>query len=362
MRTQDYIEAHPGRGEFISVANFVAPVPALPHSINTRRRDVFESYREQIQKTREARPVQAFTARLSNVLLATGGGNGGAAVRTDDGILLDDLFSHGETPPARLDPNAARHLTGSAAVILEEGAGHNYYRWLLTALPKLLLLMKGYARHCFDHIIVNDSHTRYVRQTLDFLGVPAAAIVSAAQYPVLRLDDAVFARLHSGGVYPHALLPEIFREVFPRYLYQGRRIWISRAGTRVVANEADIIDTLCAIGFEPVRLETLSVAEQIQLFSSAQCVAGPHGAGMSNLIFCPPHTKVLEIFAPRYVNPAYWYLAQACGHEFHYLMAPGEDPPLAGRDWCAGDADNVTIDLEQLRAAVAALKLEPHAE
>jgi len=46
-------------------------------------------------------------------------------------------------------------------------------------------------------------------------------------------------------------------------------------------------------------LGTMSVLEQIELFSNADVVIGTHGAGLANILFCKPNTKVIEIFQAR---------------------------------------------------------------
>jgi len=76
-----------------------------------------------------------------------------------------------------------------------------------------------------------------------------------------------------------------------------RRLWISRtkAGQRRCVNEMAIHALLQPLGFEPVALESLSVLEQLQLFSEAAVVAGVHGAGFTNLLACAAGTRVLEV-------------------------------------------------------------------
>ena len=47
-----------------------------------------------------------------------------------------------------------------------------------------------------------------------------------------------------------------------------------------------------------------ALLEQVDAFAAAQVVVAPHGAALGNLVFCPPGVRVLELFAPRDVNPA----------------------------------------------------------
>ena len=55
----------------------------------------------------------------------------------------------------------------------------------------------------------------------------------------------------------------------------------------------------------------------------------PHEAGLGNLVFCKPGTKVLELFAPRLLHAHYAELSAV--RELEYFCLIGEDEPSAGR-------------------------------
>ena len=68
-----------------------------------------------------------------------------------------------------------------------------------------------------------------------------------------------------------------------------------------------------------MELEKLSFLQQVELFSQADAVAGPHGAGMTDLLFAPRGIPVLEMFPERYVIPEYCMLAHVLDQEYYYL-------------------------------------------
>ena len=49
------------------------------------------------------------------------------------------------------------------------------------------------------------------------------------------------------------------------------------------------------LGFSIHRTGQMSFFEQIYLFNNAKIIVGAHGAAFTNLIFCKPKTKVIEI-------------------------------------------------------------------
>ena len=69
----------------------------------------------------------------------------------------------------------------------------------------------------------------------------------------------------------------------------------------------------------------MSVEEQVKFFSSADMVVGAHGAALTNLVFCRPGTRVVELFSPHYVNPCYRDLCVAAGLRHAAVIGDGMD-------------------------------------
>ena len=75
-------------------------------------------------------------------------------------------------------------------------------------------------------------------------------------------------------------------------------------------NEEEIIQYLVNFGFKACTLSNMSVKDQVELFSKAECIVTPHGAAFSDIIsFCNPNTKIVDIFPPDYTNVCFWVLA-----------------------------------------------------
>jgi len=122
------------------------------------------------------------------------------------------------------------------------------------------------------------------------------------------------------------------------------RIYISRADAdqRHVRNEAAVESLLNEFGFESHVLSDLAVSEQVHLFSRAEIVVGPHGAGFTNLIFSED-PSVIELFPESRIKPFFYALAAELGYEYEYIIC-GDD----------GDA-NVLVDLDNLRTTVSSI-------
>lgn len=65
----------------------------------------------------------------------------------------------------------------------------------------------------------------------------------------------------------------------------------------------ELAEYLKTKGFEILVPGRLSYRQQIQAFSEASVVIGPHGAGLTNIVFCPKGAKVVELFSERFFYP-----------------------------------------------------------
>ncbi|MCB0841509.1 MAG: glycosyltransferase family 61 protein, partial [Bacteroidetes bacterium] len=72
--------------------------------------------------------------------------------------------------------------------------------------------------------------------------------------------------------------------------------------------------------------ENLSVMEQAKMLSEAEAVMCPHGAGLTNIVFCQPGTKIIELLHHSAVNEMYWVISNAIGLDYSYLLSEGERP------------------------------------
>lgn len=91
----------------------------------------------------------------------------------------------------------------------------------------------------------------------------------------------------------------------------GDRIYVDRRGSaiRPLENEDELAQALAGRGFATVRLERMNVAEQRACFARAAVIVAPHGAGLTNLVFCRPGTRVIEIMPHTLLNWCYRRLA-----------------------------------------------------
>ena len=98
------------------------------------------------------------------------------------------------------------------------------------------------------------------------------------------------------------------------------RIYIARK-SRGLKNERELLSRLEPLGFKKVYLEKLSFLEQVQLFAQAEYVVGVHGAGFSNIVFCPQDVVIIEIFNQDWLSPTYWGISQHLKQTHHCVLS-----------------------------------------
>lgn len=227
----------------------------------------------------------------------------------------------------------------------------NYYHWFCDAAPKLALIARAdrAAPVLVPEVLAS---LGYVRMTLELLGLSDVRVVPRGRAlkpeTLWTIDRVGYPGLPHPAV--HHGLGEALRAALGVAERPGeRRLWISRrqAAMRRIANEDDLAPVLARHGFEIVSMEALGPHDQARLVASAAIIAGPHGAGLTNMLFMPTGGRVLEVRVSG--NPdCFVYEASALGHR-HFSLEGGVAPSARSH------SADMTVTPEALDRALAAV-------
>ncbi len=302
------------------------------------------------------------------------------AIVTPDDYLLGDVSRH---YPWYL-PNCSKHdptrhelwqleqlpevkkISGKVA-ILSSLSAHVYYHWMIDVLPRLdILKQSGLDWGEIDYFVVNSLDKPFQRETLQLLEINTAKVIESDQTPHIQAEQLLVPSFpgHLDWVPESTInfLRQSFLDIDSSLtINYPARIYISRARAkyRQVINEAKITALLKQKGFQVVHLETMSVREQAALFAAAKTIIAPHGAGLTNLVFCSPQTQVVELFSPNYIRSDYWMISHALGLEHYYLK--GESfgcYPLRQLMYQSTLTEDFIVNLEALKLALQALGIK----
>lgn len=236
------------------------------------------------------------------------------AIVTSDGKIFKDTETY-KSDQQQLMKNG-RNITeenpiffdGTLAVISSPGQ-QNYYHWMLQLLPRLKILVESNIQYDKIYLFADNFKYRWQKESLNnvmnYLNIPQDKIIliNKSNYIIEAkklLVPSVTWTPSSNIFWRNGLLSwykKFFDDIFVKNSDTPKRIFISRskASYRRISNESALIELLSKKKFVSIHLEDLSIFEQAALFNNAEIIIGPHGAGWTNLIFCKPNTKIIEI-------------------------------------------------------------------
>lgn len=287
----------------------------------------------------------AFVATIPNGRVV---GEHGAVVTPDNRLLQDVswpvgslrsymLGDHGEIPggPEFFIDAAlpARRIKGTVAV-LSTFVGRGYFHWLWEVLPRLGLLEDaGVDLGEVDAFVVPGYFSGFQLETLTSLGIERSRVVSSLLDRHVVADRLLVPSLpRATGVIP-TWAAEYLLRAFPPVKPAGddfpTRIYIVRKATDhgLLEGEDELTARLRERGFVPMAMEKFTLREKAWLLGRAEAVLGPSGAGLCNIVFCRPGTKVVEIRVQPYPVMEPWDIANRCGLDFYDVL-----PVDYGRD------------------------------
>jgi prepilin-type processing-associated H-X9-DG protein len=212
-----------------------------------------------------------------------------------------------------------------------------YFHWLTEYLPRL----EAVERFTSDSgerptLIVDSDFLNWQRESLSLLGYGDKDLwgwkgdatrvrrLVIPSFPKRRFEPS----REYGALSPAALTwlrtTVLSRVPGPHPTSSSRRLYVSRRGAagRRVVNEDQVMEILARRGFELIVPHGLSFGEQALLFSSAEAVVGPHGAGMANMLF-GDGMRVVELFSS-YWNPGLFMVAAARAFTYGVMKCGAE--------------------------------------
>jgi capsular polysaccharide biosynthesis protein len=295
-------------------------------------------------------------------------GKHGAVITPDDCLLADVSIEFGVSPDLaehhpilkQIKLPKLQHHQKNAAVLSAAG-GDNYFHWMFDVLPRLHLLEASRFKFDIDCYLVNGIHYAFQQQTLAFLNMPTEKIVCTDENFHCQYEQLLVPSLPGITGATTMFQCKFLRKAFlpsPGTNSPTKRIYISRrdATTRRILNEDALVERLNQLDFQIVSMDGRSVVEQASLFHSAQIIVAPHGAALTNLVFCHPTCKVLEIFAPGYLNPCYRAICNLIGVDYWYLLGIGDPPSTPSLHHLnAHLADDIMVDLAAVQLTLDAM-------
>jgi len=213
------------------------------------------------------------------------------------------LFNDVQTlEPVILSPN------NSSILSLDNFFTFSYGHWLEAFLP-LLMLPKTVGYVITEVELPPSTIQRFhIKQWCDILSLPR-------YLPTERTKASISHSLCMSLVHPDWI--ELLRSFIPMALEAypqppNQKILIQRCQlgsgwntSRNLENRHEFLTRFSSSNFSVMYMEDLPVLQQVAIFASASVIIGVHGSALSNLMFCNPSCKVIEIRSPLFWNSTY---------------------------------------------------------
>lgn len=254
--------------------------------------------------------------------------------------------------------NEIEHELGEAFLLTGE-RGLPFAHWFYETLPKL----RWYERYCRITgknlpLLVPSGLTGWQRDSLALMGYAADSWVEQGAVPtrVGRLAIPPHPYRNRGYGFPGS--PNNLRWIRNRMLSNisvgeqsfSSHIYVSRtdANRRRIRNETELVDALAEFGFVKYVLSDLSFTDQIRLFADASVVVGPHGAGLTNVLYSTD-IDVVELLTGVGASEHFFVLANELNHSYEFVLCDpvSDDTPPRHVD--------MVVDPAAVRDVVASL-------
>ena len=230
-----------------------------------------------------------------------------------------------------------RYLKGNTLHLSLSHFEDNYYAYNVEFLGRWWISRNSDIE--VDHVIL-PLRNRFQRELSELLNLDQSKIISEDGL-ILQCEKLIVPslinnyktyRIGDQELYSKRWLPSWLKKAYeavrsniapPIRNEYNQRIYITRRNAslgRRVLNEQDLIQLLKTHGFEIVDLDNQSVNEQIHIFSNAEIIIAPHGAGLINMSYCFKKVKILELYPHRYHDNGFRLQSHLMGHEYHFIV------------------------------------------
>lgn len=205
-------------------------------------------------------------------------------------------------------------------LIITDEWSKGYFHWLMDCLPRLILfeskrpeipvILPYYLREKSFVVeslaLLGKSNSRFLEKDKWYFFRTIYFPVHLA--PTGNYNDNITRKLRS-------VITAGCKNVPHLKIYISRR----KAMHRRIENENDILPLLEQSGFKTVYCEEMPFKEQVALFSETAVLLTNHGAGLTNMLFMPAGSSVIELRKKNdNHNNCYFSLASALNLKYYY--------------------------------------------
>ena len=244
--------------------------------------------------------------------------NQNVSIINKDNIISEASFQHIDNILQNLNFNSAltngtprfkKKFNGTVFNLTQGASGNNYFHFIFDIIPKIHLLQKNLSLESVDYFYAPEIK-KWQKKIYLLFGINEKKLIDSKKYRHIKasLIVAVSHPWYFKGDFQNETqnIPEWIIEYnrnkflpLEKKFDNNTKVFLDRSSSNYnhcqIKNNSEVMDFFKKRGFTIYNTEKLSIQEQVYLFNQASIVAGAHGAAFTNIIFCKPSTKVIEI-------------------------------------------------------------------
>ena len=203
-----------------------------------------------------------------------------------------------------------KKINGNTLSLVQGASGiHNYGHWMLDILPKLCIAEKFRDLILFDAIYVPNINYSFQKDSLKYFKISNKKLIDGSKIRHIYSDKLTIPQhpywtLNKDQGRTANIDPDIIKILRNKFLKKvkkckKKKIFIDRSDSKFfhsqIENYHEVVKVLRDHDFEIIKLVNMPFKDQVSYFHNAKIIFGAHGAGLCNVIFSNPKTKLIEI-------------------------------------------------------------------
>lgn len=194
----------------------------------------------------------------------------------------------------------------------------NYYHWTLEALPRIFVIRERIRN---ASLILGPMQRPFHEETLAFFQFPrtvrlALGEVAYSQQLLLPMHLCPFPQHNEKVIVQMGAWFRQNNKLDPARFSEYGNLYVQRGSDKLrrLVNEDEVIKLAEQFGFKCLRMEGMTVPEQIALFSNVKNLLAVHGAAASNMIYMQPGGVFFDLINEHHHDAAFHNLTCAFRH------------------------------------------------
>ena len=212
-------------------------------------------------------------------------------------------------------PSLIKKFSGTVLNLTQGGSGNNYFHFFFDIIPKIYLVQKHIKKKINFYYV--SAPKKWQIKIFKILDITENTLINSFKNKHIFADEIISL---DHPWYQKGYFQDQVKKI-PRWIVLANRkiflnkakktkitkkIFLDRSSSKFnhcqIYNQKEVDKWIKKNNIEAYKPEKLSLEKQIYLFNKASIILGAHGAAFTNIIFCKPGTKIIEIIPANHPN------------------------------------------------------------